>query len=189
MKLIEIKATLEVSESKIQYFVEKMAHAVAQDVRQCGEEELVMVVVLKGGLFFAADLARAMLRDFAPPMRMLFVTADSYRYEMEPGDFIHIDYPQNFQEDIAGKYVLVVDDISGSGRTLKRIVHNLRGISKVTRTATMLWHPPDAPDFFGVTVHNPDLFAIGYGMDWKGMYRNDPIIRLYTKEQLKQLEQ
>lgn len=191
MNLRDLKPELEISMDRIQWTVETIAKNVAEDIKKRAlhkEEEFIMVVILKGGIFFAADLAHELFTRAAPPMKMIFVGVDSYRYEMEPGNSIHVTYPSGYFEDVTEKYVLIVDDISGTGRTLKTVVKDLHLIARVVRTAAMLYHPPHIPDYFGVGVHNPDLFAVGYGMDWKGKYRNDPTIRLYTKEQLTRLE-
>ena len=187
MNIRSLKPAFEFLPQQIEWTIERMALNISKDLKDADASEYVMVVVLKGGVFFAVDLAREL--SFNPiPMKMVFVTADSYKYEMQPAIAVNILYPPDFFEAIRGKYVLVVDDISGTGRTIDTLVRAIAHSTKIpVRTAAMLYHER-APTFPGIRVPEPNLFAVGYGMDWKGKYRNDPTIRLYTKEQLADAE-
>ena len=139
-----------------------------------GEQELVVIAVLHGGLVFAADL----IRRLDLPLRLGVVLASSYRgAATAPGSLQLLLEPTS---DVAGRHVLLVDDILDTGRTLTRLREQLlaRGPRSV-RTAALLDKPsrravPIEADFRGLVI--PDLFVVGYGLDWNERYRNLPDI-------------
>jgi hypoxanthine phosphoribosyltransferase len=132
--------------------------------------------VLTGGAVFAADLARALRND---RVEIGFVKASSY------GDGTvssgRVDLQVLDEGGIAGKDVLVVEDIFESGRTLSEVVKGLRvcGARRV-RTAVLLVKPGRRvvdlePDWIGFTMEE-DAFVAGYGLDAGKRWRNLPDI-------------
>ncbi len=139
-----------------------------------GDEELTIVCVLHGGLIFAADLMR--LLDM--PVRLGVVLASSYRgTATRPGDLQVQIHPSL---DLTGRHVLLLDDILDTGRTLTRLRDELRELGPASvRLVTLVDKPsrrvaPLQSDFCGFSI--PDLFVVGYGLDWNEHYRNLPDI-------------
>lgn len=139
-----------------------------------GEQELTVVAVLHGGLVFAADL----IRRLDMPLRLGVVMASSYRGEArEPAA---LELPQHPQLDVADRHVLLLDDILDTGRTLSALAERLGALGpRSLRTVTLLDKPsrrvvPIQADFRGFEI--PDLFVVGYGLDFNERYRNLPDI-------------
>ena len=144
-----------------------------------------VVGVLKGSCVFASDL----IRRIPIPLELAFVCASSYRGGSEPGR-LEVDFlPQ--ESEIAGRNLLLVDDILDSGRTLLRLREDLRrrGASDV-RSCVFLDKPsrravPLTPDFRCFEVE--DVFVVGYGLDYAGQYRNLPFVGALKPEALARL--
>jgi hypoxanthine phosphoribosyltransferase len=135
----------------------------------------VMVVgVLTGCLVFLADL----IRRLDLPLRIHLVQASSYRgTATSPGE---LQLRADTLPDLAGREVLVIDDILDTGRTLSRVVETIRdrGAAGV-RTAVLLRKKerlavPFEADYVGFDI--PDEFVIGYGLDYNDEYRHLPYI-------------
>ena len=142
---------------------------------------LVMVVILKGSMPFAADL----MAKIKLPLRLEFMKVSSYGASTKSlGEIrIHLDLPQG---DLSDTDLLVVEDIIDSGRTLSRLTQNLlnRNAHSV-RTCTLLDKPSRrevdfVPDFCGTQI--PDEFVVGYGLDYAEDYRNLPYIGVLKEE-------
>ncbi|MFO8012263.1 MAG: phosphoribosyltransferase family protein [Phycisphaerae bacterium] len=168
------------------------ADAIARRVRDLGREladtyrgrEPVLVAVMKGCVLFLADLVRA----WEGPMDIEFVTAESYE-GTEPGE-VHLAVPDGFADRVAGRPVLVVDDIFDTGATLAAVGQALLGMgAEEVRSVVLLrkhgdtaeaaprsseGDPAAAPDWVG--FHVPDRFVVGYGLDLDGRYRNLPYV-------------
>ena len=137
--------------------------------REAGETPLVVVGVLTGSIVIVADL----IRRLDGPVRVSMAWASSYRgTATEPGTLrLHLD----LLPDLTGQDVLVVDDIFDTGRTMEAIVAALkeRGAASV-RSLVLLRKQGRAevaiePDFVGFEI--PDVFVVGYGLDFDGTLR------------------
>jgi hypoxanthine phosphoribosyltransferase len=167
------------------------AETIARRVRDLGRElartyrgrEPVLVAVMKGCVLFLADLVRA----WEGPMDIEFITAESYE-GTEPGE-VRLAVPDGFADRVAGRPVLVVDDIFDTGATLAAVRRALRGMgAEEVRSVVLLRKRLDtadaapssggdqaaAPDWVGFDV--PDRFVVGYGLDLDGRYRNLPYV-------------
>ncbi|MCB9898734.1 MAG: hypoxanthine phosphoribosyltransferase [Planctomycetes bacterium] len=155
---------------------------IAREVARLGREvravygmgEITVVTVLHGALVFTADL----IRELDMPVRLETVTASSYRGQTtRPNE---LDVRVTSLEHLKGKDVLVVDDILDTGNTLSRVTRDLQRFEpRSTRIAVLLDKPSRrevavTADFVGFEI--PDLFVIGYGLDYDGRYRNLPDI-------------
>ena len=155
--------------------IREAVERLASEIRAVyGREELTVVAVLHGGLVFAADL----MRRLDMPVRLGVALASSYRGgATEPGELQVQMHPGL---DVAGRHVLLVDDILDTGRTLLRLRDSIRAMDpRSVRLATLVDKPsrrvaPLHADFTGFTI--PDLFIVGYGLDWNERYRNLPDI-------------
>lgn len=137
-------------------------------------EELTVVAIINGALFFAADL----LRNVELPIRLDCTRISSYRNATQSlGD---PDILYNITLEIENRHVLIIDDILDSGKTLSKITgvfykrnpESLRTcvlLEKIGRRET-----PFEADFVGFKI--PDKFVVGYGLDFAERYRNLPCI-------------
>jgi hypoxanthine phosphoribosyltransferase len=141
---------------------------------------LTLVPILSGSIIFLADL----IRQLPLKMKIALVQLSTY-----PGTTTSPGDPRTVLEltgDVAGRHVLVIDDILDSGRTLRRVQAMIceRG-PKSLRSAVLLRKPskapPDVPvDFVGFDID--DLFVVGYGLDYGDLYRNYPHVAVLHPE-------
>lgn len=142
--------------------------------RDWGNQPLTVIGVLHGSVIFVADLIRAI----ATPHQLGFVLASSYRgTATRPAQLqLHLET----LPDLAGKNVLLVDDILDTGRTLSALKDRLLERNPLAvRTAVLLWKKMRTetdlvPDYFGFEI--PDEFVVGYGLDYNGDFRHLPYI-------------
>lgn len=155
----------------------------AREIAAAHDGKPVTVIgILNGALIFMADL----IRRINLPLRVAFLTASSYRGEtMTPGKLIIRD---ELLPDLAGKHVLLLDDILDTGKTLTRVVSHLldKGAESV-KVAVLLrklgrQDVPFEPDFTGFAI--PDKFVIGYGLDYNDEYRHLPFIGVLPEREL-----
>ena len=141
--------------------------------------EFTLVALLKGAFVFAADLARELSRRGCTP-RVEFMRVSSYGSGTESSGIVSLmgDAPGG----VRGEPVLLVDDIQDTGRTLAytRAFLMERGAARVW-TCTLLDKPSRREvkgggevDFVGFTI--PDVFVVGYGIDYAERYRHLPFI-------------
>jgi hypoxanthine phosphoribosyltransferase len=163
-----------------QQIADRVTEMGAQITRDLNDEKLVMVGVLKGAAIFLADLARAVQVDTT----FDFVAVSSYRKGQRSSGAVKLI--KDLDEPIEGKNVLIVEDILDTGLTLaylRKIF--LQHKPKTLRIATLLDKPSrriekiDA-DYTGFSI--PNLFVIGYGMDYAERYRNLPDICLMAPD-------
>ncbi|MCE5326680.1 MAG: hypoxanthine phosphoribosyltransferase [Planctomycetaceae bacterium] len=163
-----------VSRRRIAQRVSELAMAI--DSRYDGQE-LTLVVVLSGAVVFAADL----VRRIHTPFRVTMVEASSYRgTATRPSGRVSCGPVPGV---VAGRNVLVVDDILDSGATLKTIAARLRQRRPLTLSSCVLLRKDRsdgrcdfAADMIGFDV--PDRFVVGYGLDYDDRFRNLPDIRV-----------
>lgn len=139
-----------------------------------GDEPIVAVVILKGSMFFAADL----IRKLNMPVILEFMKVSSYGSGAVSSGTLRLDL--DIGTDLAGRNVLIIEDIIDSGNTLFRVRDMLsqRG-AKSVKICTML----DKPECREADIHSdyigksiPPEFVVGYGLDYDERYRNLPYI-------------
>lgn len=169
------------SRIEVLYAAETIAdrnRALAEAIRDAGYgERLLVVAILKGGFVFAADLIRALHHAGVSP-EVDFMSLASYGAGTASAGTVKV--LRDLETDVAGRNVLLVDDILESGRTLafaKRLIAE-RGATRVG-LAVLLDKPGHRVaaiegDFVGFTC--PDLFVVGYGMDMGHAFRELPYI-------------
>jgi hypoxanthine phosphoribosyltransferase len=163
-----------------QQIAERVAELGAQITRDLNGEKLVMVGVLKGAAPFLADLARSIQADAT----FDFVATSSYGKGQRTSGAVRLT--KDLDESIEGKNVLIVEDILDTGLTLaylRKLLLQQR--PKTLRIVTLLDKPSRRiekiePDYVGFSI--PNLFVIGYGMDYAERYRNLPDICLMTPD-------
>ncbi len=150
---------------------------IARDIATAGYVDLLVVSILKGSFVFAADLIRA-LHDAGLSPEVEFLSLSSYRAgTVSSGEVAVL---RDIDSDVAGRDVLLIDDILESGRTVafakKMMVE--RGARRVG-VAVLLEKPgkraqPIEADHVGFIC--PDLFVVGYGMDVAHAFRELPFV-------------
>ena len=163
-----------------QQIAERVNELGAQITRDLNGEKVVLIGVLKGAAPFLADLARALDVDAT----FDFVAVSSYGNGQRSSGAVKLI--KDLDDPIEGKNVLVVEDILDTGLTLSYLRNFfLRQNPKSLRIATLLDKPSRRlekieADYVGFSI--PNLFVIGYGMDYAERYRNLPDICLMTAE-------
>jgi hypoxanthine phosphoribosyltransferase len=159
--------------------VEEMAGEIASSCPQ----HIAAVITLTGGYVFAADLLRALSR------RGVTAETDVVRlssYARGTTSLGEVRLVTDLEMDIEKRFVLIIDDILDTGRTLAFAHHHLmqRGAESV-RSCVLLDKPSQrvvnvTPDFVGFAI--PNQFVVGYGLDYAGLYRELPFVGFLPKD-------
>ena len=156
--------------------------ALAERVRELGEEisrdyegrDLLLVGVLKGAVFFMADL----MRELTVPCEIDFMAISSYGAARDTSGVVRI--LKDLDINIEGRNVLVVEDIIDSGLTLSYLMRNLRARKPASLEICALMTKPERREidvpvrYVGFEI--PNRFVIGYGLDFAERYRNLPYV-------------
>jgi hypoxanthine phosphoribosyltransferase len=146
----------------------------AQITRDYAGKELCILGVLKGSVFFVTDLARAI--DL--PLTIEFLGVSSYQGGTETSGEVRIT--SDVTKPLAGKHVLIVEDIIDTGLTMKFLLDNLGARHPASVKLCSLLEKPArartkiAIDYRGFVIE--DVFVVGYGLDFGDKYRNLPFI-------------
>ena len=148
---------------------------VGQEVSKAYEgRDLLLVGVLKGAVFFMADL----MRELTVPCEIDFMAISSYGAATDSSGVVRI--LKDLDVNIAGRDVLVVEDIIDSGLTLSYLMRSLRARKPASLEICALLTKPDRREidvpvkFVGFEI--PNKFVIGYGLDFAERYRNLPYV-------------
>ena len=152
----------------------KIAELGAQISKDYDGEEIYMLCILKGGVFFMTELAK----HITVPVSLDFMSVSSYGSQTRSSGNVRII--KDLDTPIEGKHVLVVEDIIDTGRTLAYLLDNLQQRNpKSLKLCTLLDKPEERVtevdvDYVGFQI--PDKFVVGYGLDYDQHYRNLPYI-------------
>lgn len=161
-----------ISAEQLRARIEELGAQITADYRAAGD--LLLVGVLKGCAMFMVDLARSI----ALPLAIDFIAVASYGASTESSGVVRL--LKDLDTDIAGRHVLIVEDIIDSGLTLAYLRSQLlRRNPASLRICTLLNKPErrtaDVPvDYLGFDI--PNEFVVGYGLDYAERYRNLPYI-------------
>jgi len=147
-----------------------MARDVARDFTG---REMVVVSLLNGTVMFLADL----IRNLSLPLRLDFIGVSSYGAGTESGELV---FTKELRLDVRGRDVLLVDDILDTGKTLSRVLSKLQALKPrriktcvlLNKAARRVEHVQ--ADYVGFDI--PDVFVVGYGLDFAERYRNLPFV-------------
>jgi hypoxanthine phosphoribosyltransferase len=162
-----------VTEEDIRTRTDELAKQVAADFADA--ESLLLVGVLKGAIMFMADFARALGR-YGPPVEVEFMAVSSYGQGTTSSGVVRI--LKDLDRDIAGRNVIVVEDIVDSGLTLSWLLKYLASRSAKSVEVVTLLRKPDAVRvnvpvrYVGFDI--PSEFVVGYGLDYAERYRELP---------------
>lgn len=163
------------SASEIERRIGELGAAVSRDYQG---RELLLVGVLKGVTCFMADL----MRHIALPVSIDFMTISSYEGDRTGA----VRVVQDLTENIAGRHVLIVEDIVDTGMTLNHLMKQLQAREPASLAVCALLDKRarrivDLPlDYVGFDV--PDEFVVGYGLDYRQRFRNLPFIATVRTE-------
>ncbi|WP_116044320.1 hypoxanthine phosphoribosyltransferase [Amycolatopsis palatopharyngis] len=168
-------ASVLVTEQQIQDKITELAEKVAADYPADPEQgDLLLVGVLKGAVMFMTDFARAL----PVPAQLEFMAVSSYGSSTSSSGVVRI--LKDLDRDIAGKQVLIVEDIVDSGLTLSWLLKNLASRNPASLNVCSLLRKPDAVKvevpvkYVGFDI--PNEFVVGYGLDYAERYRDLPYI-------------
>lgn len=169
-----------ITESEIQQRVKELGAQITKDFR--GRGDLVLVCVLRGSYLFLADLSRAIDLD----LTVDFMSVSSYGDGYETSGVVRLI--SDLSEPIAGKHVMIVEDIIDSGLTMAYIIKSLKTRNPLSVSVVSMLHKPNKTrveldiDYLGFEI--PDRFVIGYGLDFHNKFRNLPFIGVNLSDDL-----
>ena len=168
----DIKSVL-LSSDEIQAKVAELGRRIGDEYRETvgpDGEDLLLVTVLKGAVFFVTDLARAI----PLPTQLEFMAVSSYGSSTSSSGVVRI--LKDLDRDINGRDVLIVEDIVDSGLTLSWLLRNLATRHPRSLKVVALLRKPDAVradvDIAHVGFDIPNEFVVGYGLDYAERYRD-----------------
>jgi hypoxanthine phosphoribosyltransferase len=163
-----------VTEEEIASKVADLAARIDRDYADSGT--LVLIGVLKGSFVFLADLARRL----TVPHRVEFIAVSSYGDRESEEHLGSVRLLMDVRHDIAGQHVLVVEDIVDTGHTIAYLQRLLGARGPASLRLCTLLHKPDRTeadvviDYLGFAI--PDVWVVGYGLDYAERYRTLPYI-------------
>ena len=173
----DIKNVL-VSEEELKAKVRELGAQISRDYEG---KNLVLVSILKGSVVFMADLMRAV----SIPCSIDFMVVSSYGGSNTSSSGL-VKIIKDLDGDLSGKDVLIVEDILDSGLTLSHTAAYLKTKGPASLKICTLLDKPDRrkaevqADYVGFTI--PNLFVVGYGLDFDENYRNLPYVGVLKPE-------
>ena len=168
----DVEAIL-ITEEEIKDRVQQLADAVSEKYADA-EQDLLLVCVLKGAAFFLTDFARKL----SIPSELEFMAVSSYGASASSSGVVRI--LKDLDRDIAGRDVVIVEDIIDSGLTLSWLIRNLQGRNPTSLNVVTLLRKPEVVkaqiDLLDVGFDIPNEFVIGYGLDYAERYRDLPFV-------------
>ena len=159
------------SERRLRARVRALGQAIRSDYRG---KDLILVGVLKGSFIFMADLVRGI--DL--PLTCDFVRVSSYGSGTVSRGRVQFEFGTT--RPVRGRHVILVEDIVDTGLTVAAVVREMRKRRPASVRLCALLHKPEssriqiAIDYLGFRI--PNCFAVGYGLDYNGRYRNLPYV-------------
>jgi len=165
------------SDAEIAAAVERLAREIARDY---AGKPLLVLGVLKGALYVTVDLVRALSRlpDGPSRIELDFIVVSSYGNSTRSSGEVRL--LKDTSEKIAGRNVLVIEDIIDNGLTLQYLRSLLSGREPASLRSCVLFDKPynrrvEVPvDYVGLVA--PEVFVVGYGLDYQENYRNLPYL-------------
>lgn len=165
------KISVLLSEEEVDKKIQEIGEQISKDY---AGEQVHLVCVLRGGAFFLCELAKRI----TVPVSLDFMSVSSYGGDTKSSGVVKI--VKDLDDSLAGKNVIVVEDIVDSGRTLSYLLEMLKDRGPKSMKLCTLLDKPDRRvvdvkvDYTGFQI--PDEFVVGYGLDYDQKYRNLPYI-------------
>lgn len=163
------------SEEDISNRISELGKQISNDYK---DKNLYIISLLRGSFVFTADL----VRKIDIPVKIDFITTSSYGHDTQTTGTVKI--VNDIKEDLTGYYVLIADDITDSGLTMKHVIEHLKTKNPSNIKSCVLLDKPErrqlefVPDYVGFTI--PDKFVVGYGLNYGDYYRNIPYVFAVT---------
>ncbi|OFW55768.1 MAG: hypoxanthine phosphoribosyltransferase [Actinobacteria bacterium RBG_16_64_13] len=160
-----------ISTEELQAKIDELAAAITADYEGLRP---VLVCVLKGAVFFIADLARRLRFD----LEIEFMAVSSYGHSTDSSGVVRI--LKDLDTDLEGRHVLIVEDIIDSGLTLQYLTRSLNARNPASLAIATLLSKPSRRTadlecrYTGFEI--PNEFVVGYGLDYAEKYRNLPYL-------------
>jgi hypoxanthine phosphoribosyltransferase len=167
-----------ISEETISAKISELARTISSDY--AGVDDLMMVGVLKGSFIFLADLSRRLTIPRSVDFMALFTYGNSTQTDGA------VRMIMDLRRNIAGRHVLVVEDIVDTGYTISYLLRALATRRPASLKTCVLVHKPDRRkvpvqiDYLGFEI--PDVWVVGFGLDWSERYRTLPFIGVVEPE-------
>ncbi len=165
------KISVLLSEEEVDKRIQEIGEQISKDY---AGEQVHLVCVLRGGVFFLCELAKRI----TVPVSLDFMSVSSYGSDTKSSGVVKI--VKDLDDSLADKNVIVVEDIVDSGRTLSYLLEMLKDRGPKSMRLCTLLDKPDRRvvdvkvDYTGFQI--PDEFVVGYGLDYAQKYRNLPYI-------------
>lgn len=165
------KVRVMLTEEQVDAKIQEIGERISKDY---AGKQVHLVCVLKGGSFFMCELAKRI----TVPVSLDFMSVSSYGGETKSSGVVKI--VKDLDEPLAGKDVIVIEDIIDSGRTLSYLLEMLKDRKPESLKLCTLLDKPERRvvevdvDYTGFEI--PDEFVVGYGLDYDQRYRNLPYI-------------
>lgn len=151
--------------------VKELGEIISNDYK---DKDLLVVSLLRGSFIFTSDL----VREISIPVEVDFMTTESYGHdEVSSGN---VEIIHDIRTRIEGREILIVDDIMDSGHTLKKVKEALQSKNPNSIKICVMLDKPSRrqvdlnPNYVGYCI--PDVFIVGYGLNYGDHYRNIPYI-------------
>ena len=161
-----------ISESEIAKRVDEIAAQISSDY--AGKGEIVLLGVLKGSFIFLADLSRRL----TIPRTIEFIAVSNYEHGSMPSGAVRL--VMDVREDIAGRHVIIVEDIVDTGQTIHYLIEMLTSRHPASISTCVLLHKEQATEvdvqinYMGFSIG--DEWVVGYGLDFAEHDRTLPYI-------------
>ena len=173
MRLDDVPEIL-IAEEQIRQRTREMAQEISRDYEG---QDLHLICVLKGGIVFLVDL----MKELTIPHSVDFLATSSYGAATESSGVVRI--VKDLDDPIAGRNVLIVEDIIDSGHTLSYLTRILRERNPTSLRICTLLNKQERRevdvtlDYIGFNI--PNKFVFGYGLDLDQLYRNLPYVAVF----------
>ena len=166
-----------ISNKEIIEKVKELGQRISNDYK---DERITLVCILKGSLYFFADLSKEIDLD----AKLEFIRVASYEGQKSTGN---IELKLDLDESLKDKNVIIVEDIVDTGRTMSYLINHFQEQKPKSLKICSLLDKPDKRivkglkvDYVGFTI--PDYYVFGYGLDLNQKYRNLPDIYYVIKK-------
>lgn len=166
----KLKMSKLIDEQALQKRIKEMGQEISKKFKG---EELIVVCVLRGAFMFYADLIRNIDND----LHCEFLGCSSYKGMQSSGE---VKLTLDLSQPIAGKHVVLVEDIVDTGLTMNYLIKTLKARAPKSLTTVSLLFKPEAlkveckVDHVGFEIKKD--YVVGYGLDFEGYYRNLPYV-------------
>ena len=171
------KISVLIPEEKVNAKIKELGEQISRDYEG---KEVHIICILKGGVFFACELAKRI----TVPVSLDFMQVSSYGNQTKSTGVVRIK--KDLDDTMEGKHVIIAEDIIDSGKTLHYLIPVLEQRNPASIKLCAMLNKPDRRevdvkiDYLGFDI--PDEFVVGYGLDYDQKYRNLPYIGVVEQE-------